>query len=96
MDFGKIDKSLVFLGIVSGLYFLAQSSIGVFLPNYYLDLGLSMNGIILLNAVQFVILGSLPLLMLKFFPSVFEKLITAGLGLKILFFIAFVAQTNNR
>ncbi|MBI4095868.1 MAG: MFS transporter [DPANN group archaeon] len=94
MDFGKIDKSLIFLGLVSGLYFLAHSSIGIFLPNYYLELGLSINQIILLNAVQFILLGSIPLLMLRFFPSIFERLITAGIGLKILFF-ALLMFTKN-
>ncbi len=94
MDFSKIDKSLIFLGIVSGLYFLAQSSIGIFLPNYYLELGLSINKIILLNAVQFILLGSIPLLVLRFFPSIFEKLITAGLGLKILFFVLLMLTKN--
>ncbi len=94
MDFSKIDKSLVFLGIVGGLYALAQSSIGIFLPNYYLNLGLSVNNIILLNALQFVILGSLPLLTLRFFPSVFEKLISVGLVVKILFFVMLMFTSN--
>lgn len=94
MDFGKIDKSLIFLGLVSGLYFLAQSSIGVFLPNYYLELGLSINQIILLNVVQFILLGFLPLLVLRFFPGIFEKLITAGIGLKILFFVLLMFTKN--
>lgn len=80
------DRSLVYLIAVTVFYTLASSATTVFLPNYFLNAGLSINQIILLFAAMFVVLGVMPIFTLKFTPKLFEKLLMVGLLLGMLFF----------
>lgn len=89
---GQPDRSLVFLSIITAFYSLSQAVTGTFLPNYYLNVGLSVNQIIILISATLLSLGVLPILFLKFFRRSFEKMLIAGiiLSLVFLFFLMFV------
>jgi MFS family permease len=80
------DRSLIYLIAVTAFYTLASSATGVFLPNYFLNAGLSVNQVISLFAAMFLVLGIVPVFTLKFIPKLFEKLLIAGLLLGMLFF----------
>ena len=80
------NRSLVYLAAVTAFYTLASSATGVFLPSYFLGVGLSINQVVLLFAVMFITLGALPVLTLKFLPRLFEKLLIVGLILGMLFY----------
>lgn len=82
-----VNKSLIYLTVVTAFYTLASSATGVFLPNFYLEAGMSINQVILLFAVMFVTLGTLPILTLRFLPRLFEKLLIVGLALGMLFYL---------
>jgi MFS family permease len=82
----KQNKSLVYLSIAAAFYFLASSVIGIFLPSYYLELGLSINQIIILVACVVSVIGLLPILTLKFLPKLFEKLLIVGIFFNVVFF----------
>jgi len=83
----KQNKSLIYLSIAAAFYFLASSVIGIFLPSYYLELGLSINQIIILIACVVSVIGLLPILTLKFFPKLFEKLLMVGIFFNVIFFV---------
>jgi len=80
------DKSLLSLTLMVAFQSLASAVTGIFLPNYYLQIGLSINQIILLIAVTMLLVGLLPILTLKFLPRYFEKLIVVGILLGMVFF----------
>lgn len=88
------DRSLIYLTIVTAFYSLATAVTSVFLPNYYLGVGLSVNQIILLFAILFATLGFSPLLTLKFLPKLFEKLLSVGLLLSMVFYFLLGSVRN--
>jgi MFS family permease len=88
------DRSLIYLTAVVALYTLSLSVTTVFLPNYYLGIGLASNQVILLFATMFVTLGIVPILTLKFLPRHFERLMIVGLLLSILFYFLLSFERN--
>jgi MFS family permease len=80
------ERSLVYLIAITAFYTLASSATNVFFPNYLLNAGLSMTRVILLYAVAFATLGIIPIFTLKFAPKSFERLLSVGLLLEMLFF----------
>ena len=73
------DRSLILMCVAGVFYSMAGAITAVFLPNYYLQIGLSINQIILLTAAMLVTLGLVPVLTLRFIPSYFEKLLVVGI-----------------
>lgn len=88
------DKSLLLLTLVIGFWSLASSVTNIFLPNYFLQVGLSINQIILFVAMMVTVIGMVPLLTLKFFPKIFEKLLILGLILGMLLLVLLTYVTN--
>lgn len=78
-------SSLLYLSIATAFYFFSGAVTSIFLPNYYLELGLSINQIIILIACIVSVLGLLPILTLKFLPEIFEKLLIVGVFFNIVF-----------
>jgi MFS family permease len=88
------DKSLLFLAATSALFFLASSLTGIFLPSYYIEMGLSINQIIVIIGIMLIVLGTVPILTLKLFPKHFEKLLMVGLALNAMFFLMLIFVKN--
>jgi MFS family permease len=86
------DRSLIFLGLVATFYFFSSAITGVFLPNYYLQIGLNVNHIIVLTGTIMIILGLVPIITLRFFSKAFERLLSVGIVLDMVFLasLAFV------
>ncbi len=85
---------LIYLGLIVSLAMLAFTLISIFLPNFYLASGLSINQIALLWFVTFVIASGLPLVVLKFFPKYFEKMLMLSFVFGMLFLAALVFAKN--
>lgn len=81
------DKSLYFLFLTFILYLLAYNTSSIFLPNYFLGIGLSIGQIVVIGALLFLILGLVPIVTLKYAPKIFEKLLIPGILLLIVFYI---------
>jgi MFS family permease len=90
----KFDRSLIFFALAIFFYYLSHSTIGIFLPNYYLSVGLSVNQIVLLSSLMFIILGFLPLLNLKYFSKYFERFMILGLVSNAVFFALLIFVKN--
>jgi len=88
------DKSLIYLGAVIALYSLSSSIIGIFLPTYYLELGLSINQIIILVACMIAMLGVVPFFILRFLPKYFERMVSVGVISTILFYVCLIYVKN--
>lgn len=88
------DRSVTFLTLVTVFYALSGAATSIFLPNYFLQTGLSMNQVILLFASLFVTLGIVPILTLKFLPKVFERLLILGIVLQALFYFLLIFVNN--
>jgi MFS family permease len=80
------DRSILYLTLVIAFFTLSSAVTGIFLPNYYLEIGLSINQITLLMGVVFITLAIVPVLTLKFMPNSFEKLLVVGVILSALFY----------
>ena len=88
------DRSLLYLTLVMAFFSFSSAVTGIFLPNYYLQLGLSVDQIALLMAAMFVTLGILPVLTLKFLPKSFERLIMVGLIFGMVFYVMLIYVKN--
>ncbi|MDE1811144.1 MAG: MFS transporter [Candidatus Micrarchaeota archaeon] len=80
------DRSLLPLTIMVAFQSLASAVTGIFLPNYYLQIGLSIAQIIALIGVTMFLVGIVPLITLKLFPKYFEKLLPVGIFLGMVFY----------
>ncbi|HXX87210.1 MAG TPA: MFS transporter [Candidatus Acidoferrum sp.] len=82
-----MDRSLILLALVTAFYSLSSTATGIFLPNYYLQIGLGIHQIIILIASMLLVLGLIPILTLKFLPQIFEKLLILGILLNAVFYV---------
>jgi len=89
-----IKRSLIFLSVIMTFYYLSQGVTGIFLPNYFLQIGLSVNQIILLTASIFLTLGLLPILFIKVFHKSFENLLTIGIVFNLIFFFLLMVVSD--
>ena len=77
-------------------YSLANSLIGVFLPAYYLKIGqIGLGWVIEFLASQFIVLGIVPKVNLRFFPNQFERLIYAGFALYISYDLLLIYSNSS-
>ena len=84
-------KTLVFVVII---FFFASNLSGSFLPVYYKeDIRLTMAEIVEILLFTFIVIGLLPLLLLKFVKN-FEKIISFGIFFTMLFFIILIYTKN--
>ena len=83
------NKSIRTLVAVVVLFFFTNNLTGSFLPIYFRDQGLSMAQICAIMLLTFIILGFLPIMLLRT-VKVFERIITVGILTTMLFFIALV------
>ncbi|MEM2355942.1 MAG: hypothetical protein QXO00_06465, partial [Candidatus Bathyarchaeia archaeon] len=65
------------LVVASAIFFFSNYLTSMFLPVYYLNLGLSIGDIVKLLATTFLIIGLLPITLLKFVKN-FERIICLG------------------
>lgn len=81
------------LGVASSIYFFSSNLTSMFLPVYYLSLGLGIGDIVLLLLATFVIIGLLPITLLRFIRN-FERLICFGVLLSISFYTLLMFVKN--
>lgn len=86
--------SLKYLAISFFIYDLALSLSGIFLPVYFLNIGLSISEILLIFFFTVLVIGLLPSVLVRIFTRSFEKLVTVGILLASLFFIALLFTKN--
>ncbi|MDE1833689.1 MAG: hypothetical protein KGH58_04705, partial [Candidatus Micrarchaeota archaeon] len=80
------DRSLLPLTIMVAFQSLASAVTGIFLPNYYLQIGMSITQISALIGVTMLLVGLVPLLTLKLLPRHFERLLPIGIFLGMVFY----------
>jgi len=81
--------SLKTLTFVVAIFFFTSNLSGAFLPIYYKDSGLSMTEIVELLLYTFLIIGLLPIVLLKLVKN-FERIISFGIFSTMLFYIALI------
>jgi hypothetical protein len=82
---------LVFVVII---FFFTSNLSGSFLPVYYKEeIGLTMAEIVEILLFTFIVIGLLPLLLLKFVKN-FERIISFGIFFTMLFFIILIYTKN--
>jgi MFS family permease len=79
--------------IVLMLFFFTNNLSGSFLPIYFRDMGLSVAQIIAILLFTFIILGFLPVMLLRSLKN-FERLTSLGIFATLLFFIALILIRN--
>jgi len=82
-------NSLKALALVVALFFFTSNLSGVFLPIYFSNEGLSLVEIILILLFTFIVIGLLPLALIKIIRK-FERLISFGIFFTMLFYIALI------
>jgi MFS family permease len=82
-------NSLKALAIVVAVFFFTTNLSGVFLPIYFRDIGLSLAEIVLILFVTFIVIGLLPIVLLKIVRN-FERIISYGIFFTMLFYIALI------
>lgn len=88
------DSSTKFLGITVAVFFFTNSLTGTFLPIYFnRDLMMSIQQIEVILFVTFLVMGLLPLVLLKATRE-FERIISVGI-LFTMFFYAVLLYSNN-
>jgi len=80
-------KSLRMLALFTSIFFLASSLSGTFITIYLRDLGLSVPEIVIILFITFIIIGLLPLTLLRTIRN-FERIISFGVFSTMLFYIA--------
>ncbi|MGC8998424.1 MAG: hypothetical protein ACP5JW_03365 [Candidatus Bathyarchaeia archaeon] len=81
------------LGVASSVYFFSSNLTGIFLPVYYVILGLSISQIAALLLVTFLIIGLLPIILLNFVRN-FERLICLGVFFTMVFYVLLLYVKN--
>ncbi|MEM3577174.1 MAG: MFS transporter [Candidatus Bathyarchaeia archaeon] len=81
------------LTIVASIFFFTNYLTGMFLPIYYVELGLSIIEIVTLLLITFLIVGLLPMLILKLTKN-FERIICLGIIFTMLFYAALIYVKN--
>jgi MFS family permease len=87
-------RSIGYLATSFFMYAMALDLSGIFLPIYYLEIGLPVTRILLILSVTFLVVGILPTLLLRTIPRYFERAITFGMLLATLFFLALLTTRN--
>lgn len=82
------------LSVASSIYFFSSNLTSMFLPVYYVTLGLSISQITALLLATFVIIGLLPITLLRFVRS-FERLICLGVLLTMVFYTLLMYTKNS-
>ena len=83
------SNSIKTLVAVVALFFFTNSLTGSFLPIYFRDQGLNLAQICAIMLLTFIILGFLPVALLKTIKG-FERIVTVGIFTTMLFFVALV------
>ncbi|MEM0007821.1 MAG: MFS transporter [Candidatus Bathyarchaeia archaeon] len=81
------------LGVASFIYFFSSNMTSMFLPVYYVTLGLSIIQIAVLLLVTFTIIGLLPITLLRFVRN-FERVICFGVLFTMVFYILLIYVKN--
>jgi len=84
-------KSLV---VASSVYFFSSNLTSMFLPVYYVTLGLSISQIAVLLLFTFLIIGLLPITLLRFVRN-FERLICLGVLFTMVFYVLLLYVKNS-
>ncbi|MGB9684741.1 MAG: MFS transporter [Candidatus Bathyarchaeales archaeon] len=82
------------LGVASSIYFFSSNLTSMFLPVYYLELGLGISDIALLLLITFAIIGLLPITLLRFVKS-FERVICFGVLSTMVFYTLLIFVKNS-
>ncbi|MEM4713912.1 MAG: hypothetical protein QXQ61_05135, partial [Candidatus Bathyarchaeia archaeon] len=81
------------LGVASCIYFFSSNMISMFLPVYYVTFGLSISQIAVLLLFTFMIIGLLPITLLRFVRN-FERIICLGVLFTMLFYTLLIYVKN--
>ncbi|MEM3596711.1 MAG: MFS transporter [Candidatus Bathyarchaeia archaeon] len=81
------------LAVVASIFFFTNYLTGMFLPVYYVELGLNIGEIVSLLLITFLIVGLLPTLLLKLTKN-FERIICLGIVFTMLFYAALIYVKN--
>jgi MFS family permease len=79
--------------VAASIYFFASNLTGMFLPAYYISIGLSIIDIATLLLLTFLIIGILPIILLRFIKN-FESLICLGVALTMVFYKILIYVKN--
>jgi len=82
-------SSLKTLAFVVSIFFFTSNLSGMFLPVYFRDIGLGIAEIVEILLFTFIVIGLLPLILLKFVKN-FESIISFGIFSTMLFYIALI------
>ena len=82
-------KSLTILAVFTSVFFLASNLSGTFIVIYFRDMGLNVPEITLILFIAFLIIGLLPLALLRTVKN-FERIISFGVFSTMLFYIALI------
>lgn len=82
------------LAFASAIFFFSNHLTSMFLPVYYLSLGLSIEGIVKLLAAAFLIIGLLPITLLKFVKN-FERIVCIGVLFTMVFYTLLTFVKNS-
>lgn len=81
------------LGIASFIYFFSGNMTSMFLPVYYITLGLSISQMAVLLLVTFIIIGLLPITLHRFVRN-FERVICFGVLFTMVFHVLLIFVKN--
>ncbi|MGQ9538732.1 MAG: MFS transporter [Candidatus Bathycorpusculaceae bacterium] len=81
------------LGIAASVFFFASNLTSMFLPVYYITLGLSINDIAMVLLTTFLIIGFLPTILLKCIKN-FERIICFGVLFTMIFYTLLIYVKN--
>ena len=81
------------LTIAISIFFFTVNLSGSFLPVYYQETGMGLQGIVQLFFFTFVVIGLLPLFLLRVVKN-FERILSAGFFLTMVFFIILIYTRN--
>ena len=77
------------LAIVVGIFFFTTNLSGVFLPVYFRESGLTLSGIVEVLLFTFLIIGALPITLMRVFRN-FEAIFSAGILATLLFNVVLI------
>jgi len=83
------SESLKTLAVFTSIFFFTSNLSGTFITIYFKEMGLSIPEIALILLITFIIIGLLPLTLLKKVKN-FERVISVGVFFTMLFYIALI------
>lgn len=81
------------LGIAASIFFFSSNLTSMFLPVYFITLGLDIGDIAVVLLTTFIIIGFLPTILLKFIKN-FERVICFGVLLTMIFYTLLIYVNN--